>query len=98
MNEKFYGMLGIAQRAGAVSSGAVACQQALKKGKASLIIVADDAATEVREEYSFLAAKHNIPLLKVPAKAVLGSAIGKSPRVAVVITEEGFSRRLKELH
>jgi len=91
-------MLGLAQRAGALVSGAVACEQALKKGKAGLIIVAVDAAAEVREEYSFIAKKHNIPLISVPAKAALGAAIGKSPRVAVVITEQGFSRRLQELH
>jgi len=97
VNDKFYGMLGLAQRAGAVCSGAVQCQQALKKGKASLIILAEDASDEVREEYQFLGGKNKIPVITVPSKAVLGSVIGKSPRVAVVITEQNFSRRLQEL-
>ncbi|KAF0195439.1 MAG: ribosomal protein L7AE [Bacillota bacterium] len=97
MNDKFYGMLGLAQRARAVISGTVACEQALKKGKADLIVLADDAAAEVREEYMFLCTKYKIPLLTVPSKAMLGSAIGKSPRVAVVIIEQNFGRRLKEL-
>lgn len=97
MNEKFYGMLGLAQRARKVSSGTVQCEQALKKGTAALIVVADDAANEVREEYQFLSRKHNIPLLSVPTKAMLGGAIGKSPRVAVVVTDPNLSRRLQEL-
>jgi len=98
VNDRFLGLLGLAQRAGAVSSGSVACEQSLKKGKAKLIIVADDAALEVKNEYAFLAGKAGISFLTVPSKFALGAAIGKSQRVAVVVTDDGFARRLQELH
>lgn len=97
MNDKFYGLLGLAQRARALVSGGMACEQTLKKGKACLIVLAKDAAAEVKEQYTFFANKHRVPLITVDSKAALGVAIGKSPRVAVIVTEPNFCRRLQEL-
>lgn len=97
MYERFLQMLGLAQRAGAITSGAVGCEQALRKGKASLIIVATDAVADVHKEYGFVSEHKGIPLVTISSKAELGNAIGKSSRVAIIVTDPNFGRRLWEL-
>lgn len=87
-------MLGLAKRAHAVRSGAVACEQAIEKGQAKLIVLAEDAADEVKLAYTARARSRGIKIVAVPSKTALGNAIGKSPRAALIVTDAGFAQRL----
>lgn len=97
MQDKFLQLLGLAQRAGAVTSGTMACLRALHKGKVKLLIVAVDTELKVAAEYRQVAEKNSIPLITISSQAELGNAIGKSRRAAVVIADPNFGRRLWEL-
>jgi len=92
--EPFLQMLGLAQRAGGLRSGASGCEQALMTGQASLIVVAVDAADEVRDKLQAVAQRKGIHLVTVFSKSALGAALGKSPRAAIVITDPRFAARL----
>lgn len=94
MCERFMHMLGLAERAHAVRSGALACEQAMRKGQARLIVLAEDAADEVKLAFATRAHSRGIKIITVPSKTELGNAIGKSPRAALIITEAGFAQRL----
>ena len=75
--------LGLAQKAGKVAAGDFAVRSALNGGKAKLMLIASDAAETSRRELEYLAKS-------------AGSAIGKSPRTAVVITDNNFAAMIQK--
>lgn len=97
MQGSFLGLLGIAQRAGAVVSGTVPCMEAMKRGKGVLLIVASDSAKEVVERAEREAARASIVAVPISTREVLGNALGKSPRALVLVTDRGFGNRLLQL-
>jgi ribosomal protein L7Ae-like RNA K-turn-binding protein len=40
---------------------------------------------------------YQIELVRVPNREILGMAIGKSERVVVAVTDEGFAKKVKQL-
>ncbi len=97
MDQRIYNFLGLAQRAGQVSSGEAAADAVVKKGKAKLVLVAADAAEKTKDYFITLAEQKKIPWIECGRKTSLGAAIGKSPRSVAVITEENFARKLKHI-
>jgi len=85
------GALGLAQKAGKVSSGDLGVKDALSGGKATLLIIADDAAPNTVKELNFLAAKASVPVISCMKRAALGLCIGKAPRAAVAVLDKGFA-------
>ena len=97
MKGKFLQFLGIANRAGALISGTLLCEKALKKKQGKLLLLATDVAPEVAEKMRYLAHVADIPIIKAYPKAALGEAIGKSQRAAIIVTDDGLANRLVEL-
>ena len=87
------GYLGLAQRAGKIAAGDSAAKTALIKGKAFLLVLAEDAADSVKDDLTALAGEE-VPLLWWPDKADLGLVVGKSRRGALALTDEGFARAI----
>lgn len=85
-------MIGLGQRAGKLMSGDFAVKNTLAKGKAKLLVIAADAAGRTRQELIGLAGSHNIPMVSYGSKEELGRLIGKSPRSALVFTDEHMAR------
>ncbi|HWI66102.1 MAG TPA: ribosomal L7Ae/L30e/S12e/Gadd45 family protein [Symbiobacteriaceae bacterium] len=85
-------MLGLCQRAGKVASGDLAAEQALKKRKADLLILAEDASERTREKFIGLAASLNVPVYTVGTRDELGLALGKAHRAAVVVQSRDFKK------
>ena len=85
-------MLGLCQRAGKAASGDLAAEQALKKRKADLLILADDASERTREKFLELAARVGVTCYCVGTRDELGDALGKAHRAAVVIQSRDFAK------
>lgn len=83
--------LGLAQKAGKVAAGDFAVRAALTSGKARLMLIACDAAEASRKELLYLAENAGVKTVTGPTRAEIGAAIGKSPRTAVVITDNNFA-------
>lgn len=97
MYKKAYDFLGLAQRAGKISSGEAAAEAIIKKGKAKLVLLAIDASDNTVDYFTRLAKLHKVPLIKGGEKPLLGLALGKSPRSVVVVIEKGFASKLSTL-
>lgn len=95
--DKIAGMLGMAQKAGQLKSGAFQVEKALKKKNAKLVIVANDISQNSFEEYESICERNGIPLAKWGTKDSLGHVIGKPMRAVVAVVDKGFAKRLKEL-
>lgn len=90
-------MLGLVQRAGKAASGDLAVEQAIKKRRVHLLIVAEDASDRTRERLLSLAAEAAVPCYVTGTRDELGLAIGKGHRAAVAIQSEDFAKGLSEI-
>lgn len=97
MSQKAYDLLGLAQRAGKIQSGEFGAEAGLKRGKAKLLIIAADASERTKKDFLDLAKYKNAPYIIAGEKMRLGLSLGKSPRSTIVITDENFAAKIKEL-
>lgn len=96
MNMQVKNLIGLAQRAGKLLSGEGSVESALRRDKVKMLILAEDASANTKKVFNNLAAGAHVPLYVCGTKAELGSAIGKSHRSAVAITDMNFVRGLKQ--
>ena len=85
------GALGLAQKAGRLTSGDLGVKEALSAGKVRLLLIADDVAPRTEKELKFLAEKASVPVVTCMSRAALGRCIGKAPRAAVAVLDAGFA-------
>ena len=90
-------LLGLCQRAGKVLSGDCLVKSKIKSKKAKLVLLATDASSRTKKEYLYLVQVNNISMIEVSTKIELGRAIGKSPRAAVAIIDDGFAKVIDKL-
>jgi len=90
LTPKIIALLGMARRAGKVSSGESQVEAFLKKKKGNLLLIAADSPG-ANTKFSRWAKDINIPVLMDGSKQELGLAIGLSPRSIVLIMDKGFA-------
>lgn len=90
------GYIGIAQRAGKIAAGDTPAREALRKGKAYLLVVAEDAAPVVRRELESLAGD-TIPVLFWSDMIDLGRLVGKSRRGALAVLDLGLAKAMLQV-
>lgn len=93
---KVLSMLGLAARSRNVVSGGFATEQAVKCGKASLVIIAEDASGNTRKKYSNMCDFYEVPCAFHGTKAVLGHSMGKDERSVLAVTDEGFADSIRK--
>lgn len=94
--EKVHGLLGFARRAGKIASGEAAVEANLKKGKVTLLLLAEDLSPSVAEKYRQWCGDLGVPVLAFGEKISLGVSLGQSPRALVAILDDGFARAIHE--
>lgn len=92
ISPSLHAMLGLCQRAGKLVSGDFAAEQALRRRKAELLILADDASERTREKFLKLAEQVGTKCYSVGTRSDLGEALGKADRAAVVIQSRDFTK------
>ena len=97
LKNKFFSMLSLCQRAGRLVSGELPCENAVKSGKAKLLIIAEDASANTKKKFENAAFAHKTEFIVMGNKIELGQTIGKDMRSSVAITDEGFAQQLKKL-
>lgn len=93
MIERIYSLLGLARRAGKITSGESQIEVMLKKGKGYLLILAEDAPGTHRK-YTQWAEDLRLPVLIAGTKTGLGIAIGLSPRSTILVMDDGFAKAI----
>lgn len=91
---KTLSLLGLATRAGKVVSGEFSAENAVKSGKAALVIVAEDASDNTKKLFSDKCSFYKIPVYQYGTKETLGHAIGKAMRASVAVLDEGFAKAI----
>ncbi len=96
-NNKFLSLVGLCQKAKKLVSGEFSCINAIRSKNAKLIIVACNASENTKKKFANAADFYKIDIIYICNKEDLGNIIGKDIRSSIVITDEGFAKRLKEL-
>lgn len=96
VKDKVLSMLGLATRSRNVVSGGFATEQAVKSGKAYLVIIAEDASDNTRKKYSNMCEFYEVPCAYYSTKEVLGHAMGKEERTTLAVTDEGFADSIRK--
>ncbi|MCO7174730.1 YlxQ family RNA-binding protein [Sporolactobacillus kofuensis] len=95
-NNNWQSLLGLAQRAGKVSSGEETVLRMIRQGKAKAVLLSDDASERTKKTIGNKCNFYHVPLLTVPDREVLGQAIGQPSRVIIAVTDSGFAGQLIE--
>ena len=94
--DRLLGMLGLCARAGKLITGEKACVQAVRGGSAFAAVLDGAASENAVKALSQACESHGVPLLRTQPFA-LGDAIGKSSRMAAVVTEARMAAKIIEL-
>ena len=62
-NDKVLSLLGLAKKAGKVKGGEYCVETELKKGRAKLVIVADDASDNTKKSYTDMCSFKKVPII-----------------------------------
>lgn len=90
-------LLGIARRAGRISWGRDAVEESLGKGKAHLVLVAEDISVKTAAGVRFSAERAGVPVLSIHETIEsVSQAIGKRAGIVAVL-DEGFAKKIKTL-
>lgn len=95
--DKIYSFIGLARKAGKLALGEALAEQAIKRGKAQLVIVAKDASDNTRKKIETALFGKNIPMLRFGSREKLGHMLGKSFFSVIAVTDKGFSEEIKKM-
>ena len=87
-------LLGLARRAGAVVAGVGRSREAVRAGRAALVLVAADASDGQRSKIERISRARTIPLAVLADRTELGAAVGEPPLSALVVLDAGFGHRI----
>lgn len=88
---KVFSLLGIAMRGRNVVSGEFQSLEAIKKGSAMLVIIAEDASDNTKKMFSDKCSFYEVPVFRYGTKEALGKAIGKDFRSSVCVCDAGLA-------
>ena len=89
-------LVGIAKKAGKVASGEFQTEQAVKSGKAGLVIVSEEASENTKKKFRNMCGFYRVPVFVYGGKEQLGTAIGCEFRASLAVTDEGLSRSIEK--
>lgn len=93
-DQALVGLLGLGMRAGQVVSGEGACVTAIRSGKAALVLLDAASSQNARKRFTDACTHHDVPLYILP-EDVVGNAIGKPGRMALVLAPGGLAEKAR---
>lgn len=95
--QKALNLLGMAYRARMVINGYDSVMDAIIKGKAKIVLIANDASDKTIEAFDKKCFYYKIDMCQVFDSLELSKAIGKGLVKVLAISDEGFTKSLKKL-
>lgn len=91
-----YGMIGMAMKAGKMASGEFATEKAVKSGKAALVIVSETASENTKKKFQNMCDYYKVPIYFFGKKEELGHAIGKEFRASLAVLDTGLAKAIEK--
>ena len=94
MNNKIYGLLGLARKAGKISFGTQSCIEAIEKGKAKLVIIAEDCSDRTKKNFEDISNTANVPIRVIGTIENISKCIGQNNKAVIVVRDENFAKEI----
>lgn len=94
INNKIYGLIGLARRASKISFGTESSMDSIRKRKAKLVIIAEDAAERTKKNFKIECEKIKISFRIYGTIEDLSNAIGQNNKAIITINDENFSKEI----
>ena len=94
MDKKILSMLGIAKKAGKLASGEFLTEEAVRSGKAKLVIVSEEASENTKKRFRDKTTFYQVPLYERFDMVTLGKAIGCEARAVISVNDAGIARTI----
>ncbi len=91
------GFVGLCQRAGKLVSGDGKTEEAVRRNRAYLVLMSNDASENTVKKYGNMCKSRGVPIVTLTGRKELGAAIGKEYAVTAAVTDRGFAKRITEL-
>jgi ribosomal protein L7Ae-like RNA K-turn-binding protein len=95
--DRIYGLVSLAKKAGKIAGGAYMVETSIKNGKSRLVILAGDISERSGKHFKDMCSYRHVPVYAFSDMEALGHAIGKEYRAAVSVNDDGFAKAIKEL-
>ena len=95
-NQKVLSLLGLATRSRNVVSGGFATENAVKSGKAYLVIVSQDASDNTKKKFRNMCEFYKVPFYLFGEKESLGHSMGKQERTSLAVVNAGFADSIRK--
>lgn len=92
--KKVLSYLGLSRKAGKLVSGAYQTEEAVRKGRAALVILAGDASDNSKKKFRNMCEWHHVRLLCLSDTVTLGSCTGSGPRSSLAVLDSGFAEAI----
>ena len=95
--QKILNLIGLATKAGKTASGEFMTEKSIKAGKASLVIVSEEASDNTKKMFTNMCTYYEVPIFFFGKKDELGHAMGKEMRASLVIVDHGLAKAVVKL-
>ena len=95
--KKLFGMIGLAKRAGKLSTGAFVCDKMIKSRRARLVILASDASDNTKKSVTDSCKFYNIKLIELSDMVTLGHITGGGERAVVSVNDNNFAKAITDI-
>ncbi len=93
---KVEALFGLAMKSGNIVSGGDAVEEAIKKGKAYLVVIAKDSSAGTRKHLEDKCSFYQVPFVEYGTRESLGHATGKELRASLAIADQNFAKAVCE--
>ena len=90
--DKVLSLISLATKAGRCASGEFMTEGQTKSGRASLVVVAEDASDNTKKKFQNMCEFYEVPIYFYKDKDTLGHAMGKEMRASLAVLDEGFAK------
>lgn len=87
-------MIGLAKAGGNLVSGEFSTEDAIRKGKACLVIIAEDASDNTKKLFTNKCKYYDVPMVLYSCKKEIGSMLGYEIRTSLAVIDEGIADSL----
>ncbi len=94
--QKIMQLLGLAQRAGRLISGEELVVEAIQKGQARLVFLAEDAAANLSKKVTDKSQTYQVEVVTAFSTLELSAAVGKARKV-LAVTDAGFTKKMRSI-
>lgn len=92
--QKVYNLIGLATKAGKVKSGEFSTEQSIKKGRACLVILAEEASENTKKRFQDMCRNYHVNICFFGSKAELGRFTGKEMRASLSVEDKGLAEAI----